>query len=384
MEFDSTITSSFSLDERPAVILDKSYFYPTSGGQEHDTGSINGTEVVDVVERDGEVVHLLASPLEPASVHCIIDRERRLENMQQHTGQHILSAAFENLFDISTVSSRLGGPAGTIDLSREPDPGEVAAAVARANEIVREDREVKIHFADNDTIGSFKLRKPPKVDGIVRIVEVRDFDFSPCGGTHCTHTSEIGVIVTGDIEKVKSSLTRIEFFCGQRAMRYFYMISDSLRESSRILSAQKSEVPGSIRRLKDQLQARDSRLKEVSERFMKSLCHELKDRLSAAEDDVILVDLGTEVGNTDELRFVSSCVSRELKKPFAFYRTEGNICQMNLSLSLEAQKDAALMERLRTGFAVKGGGRNGFFTITFDSSNLPRISDFLKESISNG
>ena len=382
VSFETNILEISKRDEDVAVVLDKSYFYPTSGGQEHDTGTINGIPVIDVMEENGKVVHLLSGEVNAGRATCKIDWQRRFENMQQHTGQHILSAAFENLFDIQTVSSRLGENIGTIDLSRQPSENEMVTAVAHANGVVQENREVIIHFADDSTINSFKLRKPPKVEGTVRIVEVKDFDFSPCGGTHCTHTSEVGVILTGTVEKVKASLTRIEFTSGSRAIRRYYSLHESANKAAKLLSTVTAELPSTIEKLKHQIQESGNKLKELSERILASICETCKQRLDSSTEVFIVFDLTDKVTSAEELRYVASCLSKQSMKPFALCKNDSNFCQMNLSLPVNNAD--SIMNMLRTDFKVKGGGRNGFFSLNFDKNGLNGVIKELRKIFKDG
>ena len=382
VDFEADILEVFQVDQNIGVVLDKTFFYPTSGGQEHDTGTINGVPVVDVVDQDGRVVHLLSDQISAGRARCSIDWRRRFENMQQHTGQHILSAALENLFDIQTASSRLGESIGTIDLSRQPSENELQAAVELANRIVQENREVVIHFADNSSIGSFKLRKPPKVDGTIRIVEVKDYDFSPCGGTHCTHTSEVGVILTGNMEKVKASLTRIEFACGNRAVKHYYDLHKSATESARLLSTVAVEIPAGIEKLKTQLRENGSKLKELSERILAAVCDRYKQQLDNSTEPFTVFDMTHEVNLPEELRYVASFLSKHAAKPFAVFQNDDKICRMNLSFP--TKNGDAVMNQLRTEFGAKGGGRNGFFSLNFDGKELPGLIEKLRKAFQDG
>ncbi|CUT05723.1 alanyl-tRNA editing protein, partial [Candidatus Kryptobacter tengchongensis] len=215
-QFKSKVIDVKKYNGKIALILDKTYFYPTSGGQEHDTGFINSARVVDVIELDnGEILHVIDGDVPSGDVECKIDWDRRFSNMQQHTGQHILSRAFEILLNAETISSRLGDDIGTIDLDIETLSYDKVHEVENlANQIIWENRDVKIHYVDDTEISKFPLRKQPKVSGTIRIVEVRDFDFSPCGGTHVSRTGEIGLVKVKRWERVKGGLTRVDFVCG--------------------------------------------------------------------------------------------------------------------------------------------------------------------------
>jgi len=377
--FEANIIEAVQKDDKFFVFLDKSYFYPTSGGQEHDTGFINGAAVIDVFEQDGKVVHQISSDISEGAARCEIDWKRRFENMQQHTGQHILSAAFENFYGIQTVSSRLGEQTGTIDLSREPLDSELERVIAEANKIVQENRPVRIHFADPDNISAFKLRKPPKVEGTVRIVEVEGFDFSACGGTHCTHGSEVGVILTGNMEKVKGSLTRIEFFCGGRAIRHYRELHGSGREAARLLSTSADQLPASIEKLKDQLKENESAAKVLSQRVLEYAFNELRTQIANSNEPFVIFDLSTSVMNAEELRYLASKMAKEEEKAFAFYRSEGTVCQMNIHFSRHDGTAPEAVDELRKDFGGKGGGRDGFYSFVFDASKLKSIIEALRK-----
>jgi len=205
------------------VALERSYFYPTGGGQECDLGTIGASAVADVEEdAEGVVWHLLADgPAAPAvgdTVPATIDAGRRLGNRQQHTGQHVLSQAFERVLGAETVSSRLGEFEGTIDLDRaDLTWDDVASVEDAANAIVFADRPVSSIVVQPPDLDAYPLRKPPKVEGAVRLIVVPDWDASPCGGTHCTRTGEIGSIKVRRWEKWKGGV-RVEFVCGVRAI----------------------------------------------------------------------------------------------------------------------------------------------------------------------
>ncbi len=253
-----------------AVVLDKTYFYPTSGGQEHDTGLINNARVVDVIETEnGEILHIIDGNLSIGEADCQIDWDRRFSNMQQHTGQHILSRAFEILLNCETVSSRLGDDIGTIDLDIESlNYDKIHEVESLANQIVWENREVKIHFVSDSGISKFPLRKPPKVSGTVRIIEVSDFDFSPCGGTHVSRTGEIGLIKVKRWERVKGGLTRVEFLCGVRALRDYQVKNKVSNELVALLSVRDSELAEQVNKVLDAQREKQRLINFLTERLI--------------------------------------------------------------------------------------------------------------------
>jgi alanyl-tRNA synthetase len=219
-EFDATVVSSTADGDRFVVVLDRTAFYPTSGGQPFDTGTIGGVRVLDVDDTDAdEIRHFVDAPLAVgADVHGRIDWPRRLDHMQQHTGQHVLSAAFDRLFRVRTTSFHLGTDVSTIDLAREVTPAEIAQAQLEANRVIWDGRPVTVRFVSEEEAAKLPLRKEPVKTGLLRIVEVTDFDISACGGTHVPHTGMIGAIVATGWERFKGA-TRLSFACGGRALR---------------------------------------------------------------------------------------------------------------------------------------------------------------------
>jgi alanyl-tRNA synthetase len=190
------------------------------------------------------------------TVRARINWPRRFDHMQQHTGQHVLSAAFERLFAARTVSFHLGAGASTIDLAREVSPRDIAEAEAEANRLVWEDRPVTIRFATAEEAARLPLRKQPAREGTLRLIEVEDFDLSACGGTHVARTGAVGIIAIGACERFKGG-QRVEFLCGGRALDRFRLMRDTVAAAVRLLSISGDEVPGAIERL--QVEAKDQR-----------------------------------------------------------------------------------------------------------------------------
>lgn len=218
LSFTARVVERRVVEGRPALLLDRTAFYPTSGGQPHDRGIINGIRVREVREEEGEILHILEE--EPAGdvVQGQVEWERRFDHMQQHTGQHILSQAFERR-GAATSSFHIGEELSTIDLDRAPfSPEELVQAEDEANAVVFEDRPVRTYFVTPAELARLPLRKAPAGYERVRIVEVEGYDWSPCGGTHCTRTGQVGPIRIVHSER-RGAETRIAFLCGWRALR---------------------------------------------------------------------------------------------------------------------------------------------------------------------
>jgi len=260
-EFDSVVeevTPTSPEQPRPAVILRETAFYPTSGGQVHDTGwlTLNGGERLRVAEvadaEDGRIIHYLeasAPPLVGTAVHGSIDLDRRRDHMQQHTGQHVLSAAFLDLYQMPTVSFHMGDDYCSIDLATPSvTSGQVAGAEKRANEIVFEDRPVRTRYVSRAEAEKLGLRKlPPAERDELRLIEVADFDLSACGGTHVGSSGQIGSILLRKTEKVRQG-TRVEFVCGGRAVRMARRDYSALSEAAALFSTQLWDIPDQIRK----------------------------------------------------------------------------------------------------------------------------------------
>ena len=251
------------------LLLDRTAFYATAGGQPHDTGRLAGREVVDVLEEDGRIWHRLAGPPElplvGSPVVGVIDRDRRVDHMQQHTGQHVLSQAFIETSGAETVSFHLGVDTVTIDLSRkEVTAGDLARAESRANDIVMEDRPVLVHWTTREEIHRFPLRKPPVVEGDIRIVEIEAYDWSACGGTHVATTGRVGPIKLLGTTSVKQG-TRVEFVCGRRAMADYAWKHELIRTTAARFSTLGRQLGASIERLEEEHREARRRLKLFEE-----------------------------------------------------------------------------------------------------------------------
>ncbi|MGA2114056.1 MAG: DHHA1 domain-containing protein [Bryobacteraceae bacterium] len=235
--------------------LDRTAFYPVSGGQPFDTGSIGGVAVLDVVEEDERIAHRLAAPAAPGPVACLVDWPRRFDHMQQHSGQHLLSAVFAECFRLKTVSFHLGAQTSTIDLQTDSlDPRVAAEAERRANQLVSENRPVSLSFEDAAEAGD--LRKASERTGTLRIVSIAGLDRSACGGTHVRATGEIGVVLLRKLEKIRKTV-RVEFLCGARAVARAHADFEALNRAAQAFSAPLDEVPALVAAQLDAARADD-------------------------------------------------------------------------------------------------------------------------------
>lgn len=247
--------------DRLRVYLDQTAFYPTSGGQPFDVGTLGGIAVSEVIDEEGRVVHRLAAPLAGDEVSGVIDWQRRFDHMQQHTGQHLLSAVLLDLFKAPTVSFHLGAESSTIDIGRVLDAAQIREAELRASQIVFENRPVSVSYQDSSE--NLDLRKPTEREGTIRIISIQDLDRSACGGTHVRATGEIGPIVIRKLDKIRGN-QRIEFLCGMRVVRRARADYEALSAIARSFSAQLDETPALVTAQMEKLQESDKARKKLS------------------------------------------------------------------------------------------------------------------------
>jgi alanyl-tRNA synthetase len=210
-----------SASPRPvwSVILDRTLFYPTSGGQPHDCGPIGDARVLDVLDKEDLILHVVDKPLQSGPVKASIDWNRRFDHMQQHTGQHLLSAVFLERHGLPTVSFHLGAELSTIDLrGSEPSPAVLEAAEHAANQIIMENRPITVRYGTAEELSQKGVRKQVDRTGILRAIEIEGVDLQPCGGTHLKSTGQIGMLLVRRCSKIRQDW-RVEFVCGQRAWR---------------------------------------------------------------------------------------------------------------------------------------------------------------------
>jgi len=241
-EFTARVVGRVNREGFPVVILDRTAFYPESGGQPHDTGWLNEVRVIRVEEEEGLILHFLEKEITSEEVAGKIDWPRRFDHMQQHTGQHILSQAFYELLKGETLSFHLGQEDSTVEIGLPAIKDEALGRVEElANRIAFSNLEVKNYFLSDEEVSRIPLRKPPKKAGLIRVVEIAGFDYSACGGTHCRQTGEVGLIKILKQEKIRGNL-RFSFVCGFRALREFEKRRSWLQGTARLFSSEESEV----------------------------------------------------------------------------------------------------------------------------------------------
>jgi alanyl-tRNA synthetase len=266
-EFDAQVISCEKDGERWKIVLDRTAFYPTSGGQPYDTGKLGDVPVVEVADVEHKVVHYASAAIPVGPVHGVIDWPRRIEHMQQHTGQHLLSAAFIELFGFQTVSFHLGREISTIDLDTPAVKAEhLEKAERRVNEVIFEDKPVVIRFGTAEELAEAGIRKKVEREGILRAIEVEGFDRQPCGGTHLERTGQAGLLLIRKLERRRDQC-RVEFVCGFRALTAARGDFSILTQAASLLSCGLAEVPAVLGKLIEERREQHGAMKRLEERL---------------------------------------------------------------------------------------------------------------------
>jgi alanyl-tRNA synthetase len=306
LEFEADVLERLETAEGRALVFPSTYFYPESGGQPHDLGSIDGVPVTRVIETpEHRVLHYIEKFPDRDRVHCRIDGARRHDHMQQHSGQHILSAAFVKEVGANTTSFHLGPSTSTIDLDKPGVSGEdIARAERSANGAVRRALPIRSHFVAPSEASAFDLRKPAPEAETLRIVEVESFDNQACCGTHPRSTAEVGPIVVRGSERFKQG-TRVEFVCGDRALADYRATVSRIRALASVLSSAEPDLVSTAEKLQEERKAMGKELDRVRRELLLS---RVEDWMSESDDGRILVKEVPDAGPA-ELRAAAAALT---------------------------------------------------------------------------
>ena len=357
---------------RPAVELERTFFYPESGGQQADRGRLGAVSVLDVQsEDDGRVWHVVAGELERDTLEGEVDWVRRFDAMQQHTGQHILSAAFERIAGAATVSSHLGEDRSSIEVTLGDagwkTVGEIEAA---ANRIVWEDRPIQRHWVGEDDLARFSLRKPPPAErvgsgGRIRIVEIPDWDVSACGGTHTKHTGEVGAIKVVRWEKVRGNV-RFEFLCGARALADHAWRTEALVEHARKHTLKDRELIDHLERAMGERDELRKRLADLTDRLLEA---EAKDKVGSPPRPVS--ELAARRSREETRKLTILCLAAGA--PWAAVGAEGPDPVLVLGRAKSGSFDLkSLLPELLARSRGKGGGSPDLLQVAGESAESIR------------
>jgi alanyl-tRNA synthetase len=365
--FAARVTDAWLQGAHRIVALDQSAFYPTGGGQPCDTGSINAARVIDVeTADDGRILHRLDSDVSFSvgeEVTCEVDWRRRREMTQQHTGQHILSQAFFRLFGAETKGFRITDRTTEIDLTLEAQPDEIERAIARAeelaNNVVFDNREIRVHMVTPEEAAVLPLRKESFITDCVRVIEIADYDLSPCGGTHAERTGEVGLIAVRGWERAKK-MTRVHFLCGVRALDDYREASRSVDSIALKFSAGREEAESSVTRLLDENKRLSRRARELAGIVAKVEAHEL---IEAAEPVGVarIVSRVFEDRDIEELKLLAHRLVDSDNVVALLASKEGGTARLVFARSANLSADMnALMRAACESLGGRGGGKPEF------------------------
>jgi alanyl-tRNA synthetase len=296
-EWETRIKDSFIKENQHFVILEETAFYPTGGGQPNDTGTVKDIEVLDVfTNENGEVLHQVERFPETSEVLCKLNWKRRFDHMQHHSGQHLLSAVCYSLFDAKTVSFHLGQDYATIDLEiPELSLMQMNKIEQKVNEEIYKNRNIHNYFVTNEELKELPILKMPKVTENVRIVEIEDIEYNPCGGTHVARTGEIGIIKLFKAEKQKGTI-RLYFKCGSRALQEMNESQQILTKISAKFNTGRREVIDRLEKWEEEkknLELELAKVKEENNSYLAKelLLHKEEDFLSYVFEDKRLDEL---------------------------------------------------------------------------------------------
>lgn len=313
LEFPATIVAVQAQEQTHHVMLDRTAFYPTGGGQPHDTGLLDESRVIDVFEDDAGIIHHVVEQagalVAGQTVRGRIDRARRLDHLQQHSGQHILSQAFVQACGAETRSFHLGSRTSTIDIElSSPSDDHLRAAEEIANAVIFEDRPMRVHLVNEEEARQLPLRKEAAVEGTIRVIEIADFDWSPCGGTHAKRTGQIGLIAIKGYERAKK-MTRVEFVCGHRALDEYRTAHKTALAVAQLFSGERDAAPELVARALQENKALKKRIRELLEI---AVTVEATEMLAAAAPagEFKLVRASFEGRDIEEVRWLASKITQ--------------------------------------------------------------------------
>ena len=378
-EFEANVVSCEREGDRWKIILDRTAFYPTSGGQPHDLGRLGEVEVLEVADlplspapvspvappagMTHDMVHYTSAAVPVGPVQGKIDWARRIDHMQQHTGQHLLSAAFIELFGFQTKSFHLGRLTSTIDLEAPSlTPRQLEDAERRTNEIIFENREVAVRFGTAQELAEAGIRKTVEREGVLRAIEVEGFDRQPCGGTHLARTGQAGLLLIRKLERSRN-LWRVEYVAGYRALSAARADFGILTQAGSLLTCASSEVPAAIAKLTEERRGQHTAGKKMEERLAQLEARELLEKLSAgsASDSLRIVAATLNDATASYLGILAAKLIAESNVvALVGSRAAGHVVFAQSKGSSSAHDLGALLRETLKDFGGKGGGSKDF------------------------
>ena len=350
-------------DDGRRLYLNRTAFYPTSGGQPHDLGEINGITVVEVIDEEERVAHLLSSPVTPGKVQGTINWARRIDFMRQHSGQHLLSAVFETELGARTASVHFGDESVTVDLEIPALAAQDLQRVERqANLIVMENRQVLVAYEDAENAEG--LRKASSRQGLLRVVSIAGLDKSACGGTHVRSTGEVGPILLRRLDKIRGNV-RVEFLCGPRAIDRARKDYEELSSIAKQFSCSLEDAGSSVAAILDRAKSIDKQVRTLSTKLAETEARCLHAATLAQENGIKVISRIVDAAASEETRSIAQAFAACGKAVFQLYST--NPPSAMLACSADSGHHAGNL--LKNAFALAGGKGGG--SATFGQGSLP-------------
>ncbi|MDD4781469.1 MAG: DHHA1 domain-containing protein [Tissierellia bacterium] len=355
---DANVISCNKNNDLYEIILDQTIFYPhMSGGQPKDEGTINNIKVLNVFEKDNEIIHVVSKPLK-GKVNLNIEFESRFDHMQQHTGQHILSAYFDKLYNGKTVGFHLSSNYTTIDLNIELNEEMIENVELHANKIIYANKTIKAKTFSQDEVLKQNLRKPPSLElESFRLIKIEDCDLIACGGTHVNNAGEIGIIKIIKAEKYKSG-TRVEFLCGKRALLNYMSSYKELVSLSTLLTCRSDMVYDNFIKIKEENRDLKKSISSLQKKINDYIVNELKENAYVKNDVKFIFQ---ELQDTDmkDLRFICSKIIEEKNHIAILFGGTDSSCALCLGQSKNINYNIIeLFNNLKEKLDAKGGGNN--------------------------
>jgi alanyl-tRNA synthetase len=347
--------------EKWYVTLEETVFFPTGGGQPHDVGQINDVVVFDVEEIDGEIRHYIADPILKVgeAVEMEINWQRRFDFMQQHTGQHLLTASFVELYGIQTTSFHLGKELVTIDLdAKKVSDDQLAEVEKRANQIILENRPIETKWVSKEELAAYPLRKKVAVEEDIRLVIIPDFDYNGCGGTHPSSTGQIGSLKILDTEMQKGHV-RVHFVCGNRVIDQLHRKQKTLQEVTHLLSASEDGVVNSVKILLENGKKLEKTLDEAQQQLLN---YEVKELLGGITESTPSIERVFQQRSIQQLQKLARIIVTEATTTQLIFIAENDgLLQIVLARGTNNQTNMKkLIAQILPLINGKGGGSENF------------------------
>jgi len=383
--FEANILQTKVIDRGTIIRLDKTAFYPTSGGQPHDTGKLDGIPVLDVWSDENDIIwHLVDHLPETNEVTGLIDWFRRFDHMQQHTGQHIISAAFVEIFDANTVGFHIGKEVSTIDLDiSNLKLDGIHHVENRANSIIWENHSIIIDYITENEVARIPFRKPPQVKGRIRIIWIEGFDASACGGTHVRATGEVGIIKIIGTERYKGGI-RVTFRCGSRALHDYQKIQGIVQNISEKFSIHYEELPNSINKLMEE-SARDRReLNRVRKNIHHIEAGQLINNCEEINDTKMIIAYWKD-RSWDDVRGVANSLRTFPKTILLLASSQDNKIRIICALSndLNELNAGSILQEVLIKLGGKGGGSSAIAEGSIPLINKMVVLDVFRNNLLN-